>query len=75
MGVAWAGDESSYRAFIERHGITFPTVDDTPGEVFATLNVSGQPSYAFVDGDRVERTFGSLDDDGLRSRIDSMLRD
>lgn len=48
-GVAWSGDDESYASFIERHGLTFPNVDDTSAEVFQRFGVVSQPAWVFVD--------------------------
>ena len=56
--------------FIERHGLTFPSVNDQPGDVFASFGVAGQPAWVFVDeaGDGT-RVLGSLSDDQLDAAI------
>lgn len=48
-GVAWSGDDSSYGGFVDRHGLTFPNLDDTAGEVFRRYGVPSQPAWVFVD--------------------------
>lgn len=52
--------------FIAKHGLTFPSVDDQRGEVFASFGVTGQPAWVFLDdsGDG-KRVLGSLDADQL----------
>ena len=57
-------------AFIDKHGLTFPSVDDQGGEVFASFGVTGQPAWVFVDesGDG-KRVMGSLDPDQLDELI------
>ena len=73
--MAWAGNTGSYGEFIARHGITFPTVDDTSGDLFSTFRVSGQPAFAFVNGDKIDRAFGSLSASDIESRIESLVSD
>ena len=51
VGVAWTGSSSDYDDFIARHGITFPNIDDTPGDVFSRFGVAGQPALAIVNPD------------------------
>lgn len=48
-GVAWSGDDDSYRGFIDRHGLTFPVIDDTTADVFRRYGVASQPAWVFVD--------------------------
>ena len=48
-GVAWSGDDGSYRGFIDRHGLTFPVLDDTSADVFRRYGVASQPAWVFVD--------------------------
>ncbi len=70
IGVAWAGSSDSMNAFIERHGLTFPSVNDQSGDVFASFGVAGQPAWVFLgetgDGNRV---LGSLSDAQLDEAI------
>lgn len=51
VGVAWSGDDGAYRAFVERHGLTFPNVDDSAGEIYRRYGVAGQPAWAFIGRD------------------------
>lgn len=56
--------------FIERHGLTFPSVNDQAGDVFAAYGVPGQPAWVFVDASgRGTRMFGALTDDQLDEAI------
>lgn len=60
--------------FIQRHALTFPSVDDGPGDVFASYGVTGQPAWVFVSasGDTI-RVSGSLSDDQLDEAIAAIL--
>jgi peroxiredoxin len=49
VGVAWYGDDRSFQAFIDKHGLTFPQISDDAGEVFARFDVPYQPAVAVVD--------------------------
>lgn len=51
IGVTWAGSSSDYEAFIARHGLTFPTIDDTDGDLFGRLGITGQPAWAMIKPD------------------------
>lgn len=59
-------------AFIERHGLTFSSVNDGPGDVFARFGVSGQPAWVFVDAaGGTKRVLGSLSG----SQLDELIRE
>lgn len=59
--------------FIDRHGLTFVSVNDGRGEIFASYGVSGQPAWVFVSasGD-VTRRLGTLSEDQLAAAIDEI---
>ena len=73
IGVAWAGSTEDYSAFISRHGISFPTIEDTAGEVFAAAGVSGQPAFAFIANGKVDTSLGALSDDEMDTRVQELL--
>lgn len=56
VGVSWYGNEASYRAFAERHGLTFPSVADDDGVLFTQFGVPTQPAFAFVATDGASTT-------------------
>ena len=63
------------RAFVERHSITFPSVVDRPGAIFAEFGVPYQPAWVFIDADGTTTRFqGSLGEDELRVRLDELIR-
>lgn len=66
MGVAWVGDDASFGGFIDEHGLTFPQVNDDPGEVFSRFGVPQQPALVVIDAEGgVQQLFGAVDDDLL----------
>lgn len=68
VGVAWAGNDDSYAAFVERHGLTFPNVTDSPGDIFRRYGVAGQPGWAFISRDgSVKVQLGALSDAELEN--------
>ena len=70
VGVAWTGSEDSYQGFIDKHGLTFPQIDDSPGEVFSRFGVAFQPALAIVQADgSTELLAGSVDE----SLLDQIL--
>jgi peroxiredoxin len=73
VGVAWAGDDASMQAFVDRHGLTFPQVNDDAGEVFARFNVPYQPAWAFVDAaGEVEVVHGALGEEDLAAKVQAL---
>jgi hypothetical protein len=68
--VAWAGSVDAMNAFIERHALSFPSVNDQVGDVFASFGVSGQPAWVFLDdAGQATRVLGSLSADQLDEAI------
>ena len=49
IGVAWSGDELTYRDFIDEGGLTFPQIDDTAGEVYERFGIPYQPAAVLID--------------------------
>ena len=73
VGVAWSGTLSDYQAFVERHGITFTTLDDTSGDVYSTFGIAGQPAWAFISQDgTAEIQLGGLTPDEFESRVQQL---
>lgn len=68
--MAWTGSDGDFQAFVDRYGLTFPTISDDPGEVFASFEVAAQPAFVVVAPDgTVERRLGAIEGD----EIDEML--
>jgi peroxiredoxin len=64
--VAWAGDESSFQAFVDRHGLTFPQLSDPDGELYAHFGIVAQPAFVVIDPTgRTTTMLGALDRDEL----------
>jgi len=62
------------RAFVDRHSITFPSVVDRPGAIFAEFGVPYQPAWVFIDAAGTATRFqGSLAEDELRERLDTLI--
>jgi hypothetical protein len=62
------------RAFVERHELTFPSVVDRPGEIFAEYGVPYQPAWVFLASDGTLTRFqGSLDAEALKSYLDALV--
>lgn len=59
--------------FIDRHGITFPTIVDQAGEIYLRYEVPYQPAWVFIDADgNSRRVMGALDEQGLVENIRSI---
>lgn len=70
--MAWAGSQDRMAAFEERHGLTFPSLYDPDGEVFARFGVPGQPAWVFVRPDgQAARRLGAIPD----AELDQVLAD
>lgn len=71
-GVAWAGDDRSFTAFVDRHELTFPQLSDPDGELYAHFGIPVQPAFVVIDADgRTTTLLGALDDDEL---VDALTR-
>ena len=73
MGVAWNGTQGEIDEFISRHGLTFPNVLDSDGEIFASFSVASQPAWVFQSktGERVVES-RALPEDEVNSRLSTM---
>lgn len=63
IGVATTGSSSDYAEFVDRHGVTFPSFDDTFGVVFDSFGIPSTPAMVAIalDGS-TEGLFGAADD-------------
>lgn len=49
--------------FVERHGLSFPSLRDDDGSLFARFGIPAQPAWAFVRPDgSVEQLIGAPDE-------------
>lgn len=71
--MAWSGDQSSYQSFIDRHGLTFANLDDTPGDIYSKYKVPYQPAWVFVAKDGAATTrIGVISDSELSQLIEKL---
>ncbi|MDR7522341.1 MAG: TlpA disulfide reductase family protein [Armatimonadota bacterium] len=81
LGVAIQDRERDARAFLERHGITYPAVFDANGEVMLAYRVVGIPTTFFIDpagriaGSHAGIFVGEAGAQRLGERIDAARRD
>lgn len=74
LGVAWNGSREAMQAFVERHGLTFPSLVDVAGGVFGRFGVPFQPAWVFIDErGTATRVQGSLDEESLQTYIDELV--
>jgi len=74
VGVAWAGTDDEMQAFVKRHGITFPTIRDDSGDLFARFGVPAQPAWVFVDSaGKGSRVLGAQEKDRLLARLGTLV--
>ena len=73
MGIAWNGTQGEIDEFISRHGLTFPNVLDSDGEIFASFSVASQPAWVFQSktGERVVES-RALPEDEVNSRLNGI---
>lgn len=74
LGVAWNGSREAMQDFVDRHGLSFPSLVDVSGEVFGRYGVPYQPAWMFID-DRGAgtRVLGSLDSSSLQKYLDDLV--
>lgn len=75
VGVGWSGTDSAYSDFVSRHGLTFPNVADSAGDVYAAFGVASQPAWVFLVDGRQQVVRGSLTADDVRATIAGMRGD
>ena len=74
IGVAWTGSEDSYQGFIDKHGLTFPQINDSPGDVFDRFDVAFQPALVIVKTDgSMERVAGAVEESLLEQIISESI--
>ena len=74
VGVNIQDQESAARAFIQRHGLSFPLVRDREGAVYLDYGVYGLPESFFLKpGLEVHQNFlGEFTEQDLRARLDAI---
>ena len=74
VGVTWAGTDEEMQSFVKRHGITFRTLRDDSGDLFARFNVSAQPAWVFVSSaGKSVRVLGAQEKDRLLARLGALV--
>jgi cytochrome c biogenesis protein CcmG/thiol:disulfide interchange protein DsbE len=52
LGIAIQDEAGAARAFLQKHGVSYPAAIDTTGEVMQAYRVTGIPTTFFIAGDR-----------------------
>lgn len=72
--MAVSDKPANYESFIARHGVTFPNIDDTPGDILASLGIPGHPAFGVLHTDQTyEFVMGAVPDDTLDMIITGMI--
>ena len=59
--------------FEDRHGLTFPSLRDSDGSLFAHFGVTNQPAWVFVSADGTADVVpGALAEDELAERLQAL---
>lgn len=67
--MAWTGDDESFQAFVDAHGLTFPQISDAPGDVFDRFGIAFQPALVLVNTDGSTELVAGAVDEGLLEQI------
>ena len=68
-------EDAEIAGFVDEQGVrNFEHVIDPDGSLWSTLEISGQPSFAFINDDgTIERVRGRLGEDTLIERVESLI--
>lgn len=77
LGVNILDSEREARRFVERHGLTFPSLVDAEGEVYLEFGVNGVPeAYFLAPGLQVRHKFlGELRESEFREMLEAIMAD
>ena len=67
--------ESDSIEFVRRHDLTFPNIYDPTDQVSTSYDVTGVPTYVFIDkqGNIVSRSSGAKGVDSIHTRLKKLL--
>jgi peroxiredoxin len=69
VGVAWTGNDASFQAFVDKHGLTFAQINDERGVVFDRFGVAFQPAIVIVKADGSTETIAGAVGEELLDQI------
>ena len=67
--MAWTGSEESYQGFIDDYGLSFPQIQDDPGDVFSRFGIAFQPGFVIVKTAGTTETVAGALDESLLDQI------
>lgn len=67
--MAWTGTDESYQGFVDKYGLTFPQIQDDPGDVFSRFDIAFQPGFVIVKTDGTTETVAGALDETLLDQI------
>ena len=76
LGVGVQADLGDVRGFIDQYGVgAFPHIHDADGDIQARFGDVSRSTFHFIDGDGnlQSSNYGSLDEAGLRERVEALL--
>jgi peroxiredoxin len=72
--VAWTGSDDDFQGFVDRYDLSFPSISDDPGDVFARFEIPYQPAVVVIAPDgTVETIYGAADEALLDTVIEGAL--
>lgn len=72
--MAWTGNDTTFQGFIDKHGLTFPQINDAPGDVFDRFDIAFQPALVLVNTDGTTELLAGPIDAELLEQILSEAR-
>jgi AhpC/TSA family len=68
--VAWTDDESSFKDFVDMHGLTFPQISDDQRTVCVHFNIPSQPALVLIGADgKVKTKVGTVEHESLDAAL------
>ena len=73
--MSWYGSDASMQDFEDRHGLTFKSLRDDDGSLFAHFGVVNQPAWVFVSADGTpDLVPGAMEEDELAEITQKAIR-
>lgn len=74
VGLNYRDDADGARGFYEKYGWTFPSIDDSSGDIATSLGLQGTPTTIFLDSEHREigRILGATDAAGFEQAVEQI---